>query len=415
MKVMDISQSSQHSTESQRRFLAKWILPVLFVFLGISSWMSVNLLWVEMPLLVTILPEQWNLASYVSVLIQFGNIGPLLCVFIKKKSQYAALIYLIISWLIATHFILSFVYDITTEIGSTSYSVAFFIEAFFMAMCDCTSNVTYLPYMASFNPRYLVFFFIGQGLAGLIPSILALIQGSGSYTCEWHNSTLNGSNTSSLQPVYQPPRFSFSVFLYVTTSLLVLSLCAYICIDFILKKLKKQAIEERQAPYVVPDAINGHVTAISDIIDLPQLDPFRNDNVTVSNSDVQGRNSEEITESTPVVAGRAVTQPTVYDALDTRPANSVFQDGEHQAKPKKLPFVRKQYEPKDFAFEYILAAVFCFFLNGFMPGFQTYSAVPYGQLSYTLCACLAVASVPCASWLTMLIKLVDWIQLENPI
>lgn len=48
----------------------KPVLDVLAVLFGIGAWISVNGMWVELPLLVDALPEGWNLPSYLSVIIQ---------------------------------------------------------------------------------------------------------------------------------------------------------------------------------------------------------------------------------------------------------------------------------------------------------------------------------------------------------
>ncbi len=52
------------------------LLDLLSVLFGISAWISVNGLWVELPLLVQTLPESWALASHLSVIIQIANVGP---------------------------------------------------------------------------------------------------------------------------------------------------------------------------------------------------------------------------------------------------------------------------------------------------------------------------------------------------
>ena len=62
------------NNERDRRNIFVDILAVLF---GISSWISINGLWVELPLLVERLPEAWTLASYLSVIVQLANIGPI--------------------------------------------------------------------------------------------------------------------------------------------------------------------------------------------------------------------------------------------------------------------------------------------------------------------------------------------------
>ena len=50
-----------------RRVVLVDLLAVLF---GISSWISINGLWVELPMLVNELPEGWALPSYLSIIVQ---------------------------------------------------------------------------------------------------------------------------------------------------------------------------------------------------------------------------------------------------------------------------------------------------------------------------------------------------------
>ncbi len=53
------------------------LIDVLAALFGISSWVEINGLWVETPLLVERLPEKWNLSSYIVVITQLANIGPI--------------------------------------------------------------------------------------------------------------------------------------------------------------------------------------------------------------------------------------------------------------------------------------------------------------------------------------------------
>lgn len=55
----------------------KPLVDVLAALFGVGAWVAVNGLWVELPLLVTDLPEGWNLPSYLSVIIQVSH--PRLC------------------------------------------------------------------------------------------------------------------------------------------------------------------------------------------------------------------------------------------------------------------------------------------------------------------------------------------------
>uniref|UniRef100_A0A8C1SPI3 Riboflavin transporter n=1 Tax=Cyprinus carpio TaxID=7962 RepID=A0A8C1SPI3_CYPCA len=44
---------------------------------GIGSWVAINGMWVELPLIVPSIPEGWYLPSYLTIIIQMANIGPL--------------------------------------------------------------------------------------------------------------------------------------------------------------------------------------------------------------------------------------------------------------------------------------------------------------------------------------------------
>ena len=52
------------------RVVAVDLLAVMF---GLSSWISINGLWVELPMLVTQLPEYWALPSYLSIIVQVSR------------------------------------------------------------------------------------------------------------------------------------------------------------------------------------------------------------------------------------------------------------------------------------------------------------------------------------------------------
>ena len=55
------------------------LVDLLAVLFGISSWISINGLWVELPLLVQNLPEGWALPSYLSIIVQVSLGLTLIC------------------------------------------------------------------------------------------------------------------------------------------------------------------------------------------------------------------------------------------------------------------------------------------------------------------------------------------------
>ena len=51
-----------------------WGTAFLLILFGLSSWIAINGLWMELPLLVNSLPEGWNLPAYLSIIIQVGYV-----------------------------------------------------------------------------------------------------------------------------------------------------------------------------------------------------------------------------------------------------------------------------------------------------------------------------------------------------
>ncbi|XP_057637465.1 solute carrier family 52, riboflavin transporter, member 3 isoform X2 [Chionomys nivalis] len=176
---------------------------LLVCVFGMGSWVAINGLWVELPLLVTELPEGWDLPSYLTVVIQLANIGPLLVTLLHRfqpgRLSEVPVIFLILCVGTAACILLAFLWNVTSWIQGGQHSVAFIVLTFFLALVDCTSSVTFLPFMSQLPTYYLTTFFIGEGLSGLLPALVALAQGSGITTCvnatETPGTTLNPVTT----------------------------------------------------------------------------------------------------------------------------------------------------------------------------------------------------------------------------
>lgn len=188
---------------------------ILAIFFGISSWISINGLWVELPLLVDKLPEGWNLASYLSIIVQIANLGPISVALLRwrLKDKFSS------SWIIVVLLILGSASSLmmvtfwqrTSSIGGVDHSTALFTLVFFLSLVDCTSSVLFLPFMGIFKDIYLNSYLVGEGLSGFVPSIAALIQGvGGNPYCE--NVTItyaNGTEVRCSGPCFGIERKSF--------------------------------------------------------------------------------------------------------------------------------------------------------------------------------------------------------------
>ncbi|KAM3928133.1 solute carrier family 52, riboflavin transporter, member 3-B-like [Leptodactylus fuscus] len=217
-------------------------LHLLSCLLGLGSWVAINGVWVELPVLVPHTPEGWDLPSYLSLLIQFANIGPLAVTLIHKfcpgRLQEGPVIFVILAVGVGSCVLLAFLWQETSWVASSRRSTALLSLIFFLSLVDCTSSVTFLPYMTRLRPDYLISYFIGEGLSGLMPALLALAQGVGVVVCEPSNRTeLNGSDpTGHLTVQYLPARFPAWAFFLFLAGMMGLCLVAFI----ILHKIPKE-------------------------------------------------------------------------------------------------------------------------------------------------------------------------------
>ena len=207
---------------------------VLVVIFGTGSWIAINGLWVELPIIVQEIPESWSLPSYLTVIIQLANIAPLAFtlgnIFFPRVVREVPVIYISVLVGIASCALLAFFWKETSFIAGAERSTALLILCFFLATVDCTSSVAFLPYMAIFPAVYMSPYFVGEGLSGLLPSLVALAQGVG-----------GGSHTSCVNPTKAPvnttnqtsandtssgswgpgPKFSAEVFFWFLTGMMV--------------------------------------------------------------------------------------------------------------------------------------------------------------------------------------------------
>ena len=241
---------------------------VAVVLFSMSTWMDVVGVWIEMPLFVTTLPEGWSLPSYLAIIIQLSNVGPALYAITQKfqqgtkksesdercknRKRLDAEVVLTLVIIIAEAlniFLLSFLWQITSDIAGRSRSVAILTQMVPTALTSCMTSLIFLPYMARFPSSYISAHYVGQGFSGLIPGLIGLVQGAGGPpNCIWNsthvvNDTLhNGTDeaalygmanfTTSVIVQSQKPLFSVQVFFFCLTALFLVSLAAFCCLNF---------------------------------------------------------------------------------------------------------------------------------------------------------------------------------------
>uniref|UniRef100_A0A1A7ZUS7 Riboflavin transporter n=1 Tax=Nothobranchius furzeri TaxID=105023 RepID=A0A1A7ZUS7_NOTFU len=331
---------------------------LLACLFGTGSWVSINGLWVELPLLVPQVPEGWFLPSYLSVLIQAANVGP---VFVTMMHRFrpgvlneTVVIYLIMVLGTGASFLLGFFWKETVLVRGVPHSVALLVLTFFLAVVDCTSSVTFLPFMMRLPPQYLTTYFIGEGLSGLLPALVALVQGVGVVHCisgpQLQNQTFNTSNGSAaleLQAQYQPASFSPDVFFFFLSAMMLVSLLAFL----LLKRRPSSARQNPEARYT-----NG-----------------------VKENDLDRR--------------RRAEQRSMMDP---------YRSQNHK---RKSSFGTGAYSWKQVFYIFVVLGWVNALSNTVLPSVQSYSCLPYGNKAYHLSAVLAAVSNPLACCVAMFLPI----------
>ncbi|KFV82946.1 Solute carrier family 52, riboflavin transporter, member 3-A [Struthio camelus australis] len=332
---------------------------LLACIFGTGSWVAINGLWVELPLLVTVLPEQWDLPSYITIIIQMANVGPLFVTLMHRFRpgllKEVAVIYVIVSTGVLACLLLAFLWSYTSPIAGVPHSTAFLVLTFFLSLVDCTSSVTFLPFMMQLQPQYLTSFFIGEGLSGLIPSLIALGQGSGISNCVNVTHVVNitsGNETTEgsvfqMETRYLPANFSTLVFFLLMTVMMLACLVAF----FLLSRQPK--MWELSQQHLFPGSI-----ILSSCDQAPE--------------DGAGSRCREVCPC----------------------PEEIKQPGE--ARPEKI-----SYSLAKLAFIYFLIVWVSSLTNGVLPSVQSYSCLPYGSTAYHLSATLSSMANPLACIIAM--------------
>ncbi|XP_034027511.1 solute carrier family 52, riboflavin transporter, member 3-A [Thalassophryne amazonica] len=311
---------------------------------GVGSWVVVNGLWVQLPLIVNTLPEGWDLPSYLTVIIQLANVGPLVVTLMHKLCPHRLnerfVIYAILSIGVLSCVLLALFWDKTTTVAGASRSTAFFVISFFLSLVDCTSSVTFLPFMMQLPAKYVTSYYIGEGLSGFLPGVVALAQGVGMSKCV-NSSETSGNHTGNedLHTEYLPPNFSIQGFFFFLTALMCVSLIAFIALNRLIPKFK------HTSENLVADTVES------------------------SRSGVDNPGVEKDGEGTEC-------------------------QGEGSTR-KRLPLAITHHVHQ-LTFIYILIFWVNAASNGLLPSVQTYSCMPYGNLAYHLSAALASVANPLA-------------------
>lgn len=322
------------------------LIDVLAIFFGIGSWIGINSLFIQLPLLVNVLPESWNLASYMVIIIQLANVGPIFYTLIQKTCPIPdnIIIYLLLIIGIIMGVLMTFNYGITSTLLGQERSIVFFSIVLGFALVGCTSSVLFMPYFGRFRDIYLVTYLIGEGLSGLLPGVLGLIQGVGGNAQCIKNENKTKPEDSDLIEYYPPPRFSTETFFIIISSLFIAALIAFILLDQ-LKSVRKE--------YAKVTIGHGNKFKYHD---------HHDDSMT---------NSDEKKET----------------------------ETEHTEIVKKV----KKLSTMNYRGLLVLLGVVCMFVNAIFPSVMPFGTLPYGNVTYHLSVTLSSIANPLACFIAVFI------------
>ncbi|CAG2171881.1 unnamed protein product [Oppiella nova] len=332
------------------------LVDILSVLFGISSWVAVNGVWTQTPLLVERLPEQWNLTSYVVMIVQLANIGPIVYSILKFKFSLKAIekpcIHVTLGIGAVACLLLSIFWDKITVINGTKHSVAFLILTALLAVVDCTTSVLYLPFMAHFKSKYLVSYLTGQALSGLIPSFIALAQGASD-----NPECVNSTTTHEVYPKYPEPRFSVSVFYVCLLVLVLFSWTAFVLLNRMGRCRKELVLYSKKS--------SGFKAGLG--------------RTTSTGSDVSS------------------------DSSIGSKTESFDNHSESNAKPNNESN-EQNISRKTFITLLLTQAYICSLTNGLLPSIQSYSCMPYGNTAYFLAVNISSIVNPIACLIAFYVK-----------
>ncbi|XP_029635078.1 solute carrier family 52, riboflavin transporter, member 3-A [Octopus sinensis] len=350
------------------------IVHSLLCVFGIGSWIAINGIWVELPILVQNLPEKWDLPSYLSVVIQLANIGPitytLISVFLPNILNEKKVILTLLIIGSSACMLLSFFWDKVTLIAGRQHSSALLILEFFLALVDCTSSVAFFPFVANFQEKYLISYFIGEGLSGLLPSFVALGQGAKNVECMNISITdVENITTYKLYPQLMPPHFPVRDFFLFLFTMMLLSGISFTLLNTLSICKNEMVINEktfiRKDTTMTPSQSQQTTT-----VELNDRDAF----VSPCDCSEVGASGESVDH--------------LYRGSNDRSENS--DDGNND-----LVYGRTRHISLSlFIYLIFLTTLLNALSNGVLPAIQSYACLPYGNYPYFLSVLLNIMANP---------------------
>ena len=236
-------------TIASNRFHFKVIVYVLVAIFGLGTWTNLSGIWIEMPIIVSILPESWQLPAKLTLLMNSANIFPILIVFaslifkLNTAPFEVPVNFVLLCMSITFAIAFGFLWNQTAYLFGTEQSVYLMLLCFFTAIADCLSSTTFIPFLHRYEPIYLNAYFVGEAFTSLLPALLGMSQGIGASDCVLIGNTTNEEWIE----VHHQPRFSVRTYFFLLSLLPLSALLAFTTLQKMKTgRLKKEISSKHQ-------------------------------------------------------------------------------------------------------------------------------------------------------------------------
>eukprot|EP00127_Corallochytrium_limacisporum_P001600 Clim_evm3s69 gene=Clim_evmTU3s69 len=156
----------------------------LFFLTGLSPWLLVNGVFVEVPILINVLPEKRAISAYLSVAVVSSNVAVGLYFLARQKVNVPLRMTVILNFVIGfvCSLLLGFFWHSTFKIDpddETMHSLPLLLLVFIGSAAACLCNVTLWPLVARYDSAMTGAVSNGFGFSSLVPALMGAAQGTG--------------------------------------------------------------------------------------------------------------------------------------------------------------------------------------------------------------------------------------------
>jgi len=159
----------------------KWGYFVLFFIIGAPAWLLVTGLFLQIPIFINTTPEKYDIAAFLVVGIQIGNLFGFVCAAIQSFCSISQklLVLVVLLFGLAVDLFIAFGSHLTIALWDQPRSLGLFIAFFCSGGVGSLSVVSMFPFVSKYGTFLTSALSTGSGTSGLILTLLSLIQQPG--------------------------------------------------------------------------------------------------------------------------------------------------------------------------------------------------------------------------------------------